>query len=70
MLSNFKAMCLNTVIEMHQCLFVINYTCLIRNIMLSHFKVKRLSTVTEMLQCCVLDNSNLLNRKLCFQLLK
>ena len=66
MLSNFKAKCLNTVIKMHQCLCVINYTCLIRNIMLSNFKVRCLSTVTEMLQCCVLDNSNLLNRKLCF----
>ena len=63
MLSNFKAKCLNTVIKMHQCLCVINYTCLIRNIMLSNFKEKCLSIVTEMLQCCVGNNLYLLNRK-------
>ena len=50
MLSKFKTKSLNTVIEVRQCLYVINYTCLIRNIMLSNFKVKCLSTITEMLR--------------------
>ena len=49
MLPFIKVKCLTTVIEKHQWVNTMTYTCIIGNSILSNTKVKCLNTVTEML---------------------